>query len=70
MNWDIDGQFYLIRTTLGNLVFQGHSFDFLGEQLIIQDLLFFSYRRIKIADYFGMIFILLQCFTLFYTIYI
>lgn len=54
--------------TLGNLVFQGHSFDFLGEHLIIQGLNISLYRRIKITDRFGMIFILLQCFTLFYTI--
>lgn len=54
--------------TLGNLVFQGHSFDFLGEYLIIQGLNISLYRRIKITDRFGMIFILLQCFTLFYTI--
>lgn len=55
--------------TLGNSVFQGHSFDFLGEQLIIQGLNIFLYRRIKITDPFGVIFILLQCFTLFYTIH-
>lgn len=55
--------------TPGNLGFQGHCFDFLGEQLIIQVLNIFLHRRIKITDGFGMIFILLQCFKLFNTVH-
>lgn len=51
--------------TLGNLVFQGHLFDFLGEQLIMQGLNIFLCRKIKITNGFGMTFILLQCFKLF-----
>lgn len=55
--------------TLGDLGFQGHLFDFLGEQLIIQVLNIFLHRKIKITDGFGMIFILLQCFKLFNTVH-
>lgn len=51
--------------TLGNLVFQGYFFDFLSEQLIIQGLIIFFYRKIKIIGGFVMIVILLQCFKLF-----
>lgn len=36
--------------TLGSPVFQGHFFDFLGEQLIIQGLGIFLHRKIKITD--------------------
>lgn len=51
--------------TLGNLGFQGYFFDFLGEQLIIQGLNIFFYKKIKIIGGSGMIFILLQRFKLF-----
>lgn len=51
--------------TLENLVFQGYFFDLLGEQLIIQGLIIFFYRKIKIIGDSGVIVILLQCFKLF-----